>query len=65
MRDDADVRDVEMVEQSDDVGAERSAALAVDVVAAAEGAGVEGDAGVALREERYLLPPDQVVAALP
>src|SRR3972149_2035763 len=62
--DDAHVRDAEVVEEGDDVGAEGGAAAAVAVGAEAKGAVVEGDAGVVLGEEGHLLPPAEGVGAL-
>jgi len=56
--DDPDVFDSEVLQEPDDVGAEGSPALAIEVMTAPESARVESDAGVVLRKERHLLPPD-------
>ena len=65
VRHDAYVFDAEVVQQRHRVLAEGAPAAVVAVDALPKGAVVKGDAGVVLGEERYLLPPAQVVAALP
>ena len=64
MRDEVHLRDAEVVEQRPHVRAEGDAAGALSGVGGtAEGAVVEGDGRVALREGRHLLPPRHAVAA--